>query len=64
MEIVLIFLVATLMGGFNFAFFLLGYHVRGKKQTDEGFALTDNNRKFVEEMAKWRAFGGNNGTNS
>ncbi len=64
MTVALIFIAAILMGGLNFAFFLLGYYVRGKKQTDEGVTLTDTNSEFIKEMAKWRAFGGNNGINS
>lgn len=59
MTVILIFLVGTLMGAFNFGFFLLGYHIRGKKPTDEGVTLTEKNQDFIKEMAKWRAFGGN-----
>lgn len=47
------------MGAFNFGFFLLGYHLGGKKTTQDGVTLTEQNQEFVKEMAKWRAFGGN-----
>lgn len=59
MELILIFLVSILMGAFNFGFFLLGYHLGGKKTTQDGVTLTEQNQEFVKEMAKWRAFGGN-----
>lgn len=58
MNIILIFLVGTLMGAFNFGFFLLGYYVRDKKPSDEGITVTKDNREFIEEMMKWRNYGG------
>ena len=65
MEIILIFLTGTLMGAFNFGFFCLGYYLKGKKNNDEGVAVTDRNSDFIKDMAKWRAFnGGVNGNNS
>ena len=58
MNIILIFLVGTLMGAFNFGFFLLGYYVHSKKPSDEGITVTKDNKEFIEEMMKWRNYGG------
>ena len=58
MELILILLCSTLMGCFSFGFFCLGYYVRDKKPSNEGFTVTENNRDFVESMAKWRQFDG------
>jgi len=58
MNIVLIFLVGTLMGAFNFGFFLLGYYVCSKKPVEDGMKVTKENAEFVEEMMKWRMYGG------
>lgn len=58
MSLILIVLMSTLMGAFNFGFFLLGYYVRDKKPSDEGITVTKDNREFIEEMMKWRNYGG------
>lgn len=57
MEILLIVLIGTLMGAFNFGFFCLGYYIRGKKP-EEGMQLTKDNAEFVKEMMNWRMYGG------
>ena len=46
------------MGAFNFGFFLLGYYVHSKVEPKEGIELTKDNAEFVDEMMKWRAYGG------
>ena len=46
------------MGAFNFAFFCLGYYVHSKKPAEDGMKITKDNADFVEEMMKWRAYGG------
>jgi hypothetical protein len=58
MELILIVLVSVLMGAFNFGFFLLGYYVHSKVEPKEGIELTKENADFVNEMMKWRAYGG------
>ena len=58
MELILIVLVSVLMGAFNFGFFLLGYYVHSKVEPKEGIELTKDNAEFVDEMMKWRAYGG------
>lgn len=58
MSLILIVLTSILMGAFNFGFFLLGYYVRDKKPSDEGITVTKDNREFIEEMMKWRNYGG------
>lgn len=58
MEIILIVLCGTLMGAFNVGFFLLGYYLRGRKQNEEGVQLTKQNAEFVDEMIRWRNYGG------
>lgn len=60
MEMLLILLCSVIFGSFSFGFFCLGYYVRSKKPTNEGLTITEQNKEFVEEMAKWRNyFGGN-----
>ena len=59
MELILIVLVSVFMGAFNFGFFLLGYYVHSKVETKEGIELTKDNAEFVNEMMKWRQYGGN-----
>ena len=46
------------MGAFNIAFFLLGYHVRTKVEPKDGIELSKDNAEFVDEMMKWRNYGG------
>ena len=58
MNIILIFLCSILMGAFNFAFFLLGYYLRDKKPSEDGVTVTKENAEFINEMMKWRAYGG------
>ena len=58
MNFILIMLVGTLMGAFNFGFFLLGYYVRTKREPKEGIELNKNNAEFIDEMMKWRNYGG------
>ena len=58
MELLLICLVSVFMGAFNFAFFLLGYHVRTKVEPKDGIELSKDNAEFVDEMMKWRNYGG------
>jgi len=59
MNIILIILTGVLMGAFNFGFFCLGYYVHSKKKPEEGVTLTKENAEFIEEMMKWRMYGGN-----
>ena len=58
MNTILIFLTGTLMGAFNFGFFCLGYYVRSRKPADDGLEVTKENAEFVDEMMKWRMYGG------
>ena len=58
MELLLVCLVSVFMGAFNFGFFLLGYYVHSKVEPKEGIELTKDNAEFVNEMMKWRAYGG------
>lgn len=58
MNIILIFLCGILMGAFNVAFFFLGYFVRSKKQVEDGVTLTKENADFIDEMMRWRNYGG------
>lgn len=55
MNIILLFLTATLMGGFFIGFFCLGYYV-GSHQKEEGVTVTENNKDFITELMKWRNF--------
>ena len=57
MNLILIFLTGTLMGAFNFGFFLLGYYVRGKKKED-AVQLDDTNKEAVKELINWIGYGG------
>lgn len=59
MNLILIVLCGILMGAFNFGFFLLGYYVRDRKPVEEdGLKVTKENAEFIDEMMKWRAYGG------
>ena len=58
MNIILIILTGTLMGAFNFGFFLLGYHFGMKKVPEEGVTVTKDNQDFIKEMMAWRSYGG------
>ena len=58
MNIILIILCGILMGAFNFAFFLLGYYLRSKKPVEDGVTVTKDNAEFIEEMMRWRNYGG------
>lgn len=58
MNLILIVLCGILMGAFNFASFCLGYYVRDKKKIEDGMTVTKENAEFVEEMMKWRSYGG------
>ncbi len=59
MNFILIMLVGTLMGAFNFGFFLLGYYVHSKREPKEGLEVTKENKEIVDEMMRWRNYGGN-----
>ena len=58
MNLILIILCGILMGAFNFAFFCLGYYVKSKQPSEDGMKLTKDNAEFVDEMMRWRAYGG------
>lgn len=58
MEIVLIFLVGTLMGAFNFGFFCLGYYVRSKKPDENAVEMTEQNKEAIKGIADWLNFTG------
>lgn len=59
MNLILIMLCSILMGAFNFGFFLLGYYVRDRKPVEEdGLKVTNENAEFIDEMMKWRMYGG------
>ena len=58
MNLILIVLCGILMGAFNFAFFCLGYYMRSRKPDENAVELTKNNADFIEEMMKWRQYGG------
>lgn len=58
MNLILIVLCGVLMGAFNFAFFCLGYYFHSKKPVEDGVELTKDNADFIEEMMKWRQYGG------
>ena len=58
MEIILILLTSAIMGALFMGFFMLGYYVRGKKTSEDGLTLTENNKEYVEEMMRWRNYGG------
>ena len=58
MELILIVLCGILMGAFNFGFFILGYYIRGKRPSEEGVTVTDENKEFITEMMKWRNYNG------
>ena len=57
MNLILIVLCGTLMGAFNFGFFLLGYYVRSKKP-QEGVTVDKNNMGFVKDLMEWQSYGG------
>ncbi len=58
MNLILIFLTGTLMGAFNFAFYLYGVHVGSNKQKEDGVTVTKENENFIKEMMEWRSYGG------
>ena len=58
MNLILIVLCGILMGAFNFAFFCLGYYVRSRKTEEDGLKVTKENAEFIDEMMKWRMYGG------
>lgn len=58
MNIILILLTGTLMGAFNFAFYLYGVHVGSTKQKEDGVTVTKENEDFIREMMEWRSYGG------
>lgn len=58
MQLILIVLCGTLMGAFNLGFFLLGYYVCTKREPKEGIELNKTNAEFIDEMMKWRNYGG------
>jgi hypothetical protein len=58
MNLILIVLCGVMMGAFNFGFFCLGYYVKSKQPADDGVKLTKDNADFIEEMMKWRQYGG------
>lgn len=57
MELILLFLTATLMGALFIGFFCLGYWVRSKKP-DDGLELNKSNKDFIREMVEWKNYGG------
>ena len=59
MNLILIMLCGILMGAFNFGFFCLGYWYRGTLKTEDGITVTKENAEFIDEMMKWRNYGGN-----
>ena len=46
------------MGAFNFGFFCLGYYFHSKKPIEDGMKVTEDNAEFINEMMKWRQYGG------
>jgi len=58
MNLILIVLCGILMGAFNFGFFLLGYYVHSRKPNEDGLKVTKENAEFIDEMMRWRAYGG------
>ena len=58
MEIILIVLTSAIISAFFIGFFLLGYYVRDKKPNNEGVTVTEQNKEFIEEMMRWRNYGG------
>lgn len=58
MNLILIVLCGILMGAFNFGFFCLGYYVKSKQPIEDGMTVTKDNADFINEMMKWRAYGG------
>lgn len=58
MNVILIVLCGILMGAFNLGFFMLGYHLRGQKPSEEGVTVTKENMDFIEEMMRWRNYNG------
>ena len=58
MNLVLIILTGTLMGAFNFGFFLLGYYLGTKKESQDGITVTKDNKDFIKEMMAWRSYDG------
>jgi len=58
MNAILIILCGILMGAINLGFFMFGYYIHSKKPNDEGITVTQQNKEFIEEMLKWRNYGG------
>lgn len=58
MNVILIMLCGILMGAFNFASFCLGYYIHSKKPVEDAMKITKENADFVNEMMKWRTYGG------
>ena len=58
MNLILIVLCGILMGAFNFAFFLLGYYVRGQKKDEDALEVTDHNKEAVASIMRWMNYGG------
>lgn len=58
MNLILIILTGTLMGAFNFGFFCLGYYIRSLRKDEDGVTVTKENRDFIEEIMRWRNYGG------
>ena len=58
MNLILIILTGVLMGAFNFAFFAIGYYLGTKRTKQEGIEATKENAEFINEMMKWRMYGG------
>lgn len=58
MNFILIILCGILMGAFNFAFFCFGYYVRSRKPDEDGLKMTKENAEFIDEMMRWRNYGG------
>jgi len=62
MNLILIVLCGILMGAFNFAFFLFGFHVgkkEGEKQANENSVeVNEINKDMVKDIASWIGYGG------
>ena len=58
MSLILIILCGVLMGAFNLGFFLLGVYYKTKHPDEDAVTVTKENAELIEEMMKWRNYGG------
>ena len=58
MQAILIVLCGILMGAFNFGFFILGYYVRDKKQSEDAVEVTEANAESLKRIMEWIGYGG------